>query len=410
MTESVHAQEQTFKEVDRYTKVAGKTKNIVISFDGTGGEPSWAVQAENDPPLYTNAGGLSNICKLHLLAGGVVDNSSGAIDDQMALYYKGVGTWGDESFLGGLIRGYKSAFGAGAMEVIYKRAYGHIVSIYQPGDQLYIFGFSRGAATARLFASFLSKDVNKIDGVTPDIAFLGVFDTVVQSSDAGNSEDIKNTDVDHKDTALPANVKRAVHLVSIDERREPFRPTLFNEDPRVSEVWCPGNHSDVGGGYYHDGLSDCALAFMRKEAELAGLKTRDITEKMDRSLLVGEVKVKNFGEFDKDMKIDPDPLGPDVHDENFAMYYIGNWMAGFKHRHARVMKDDVDTDAPILIIDAAAERMKKWNPTDPPVPSKFQYKPYVGSKYAPENLTGVPHKVVTSGPKGITVLEGETIN
>merc|ERR1719223_1081897 len=95
------------------------------------------------------------------------------------------------------------------------------------------------------------------------------------------------------------------HLVSLDDRREPFRPTLFNADPRVTEVWCPGNHSDVGGGYYHDGLSDCALVIMMKEAELAGMKFREITKDTDQKDLTGDIPIKNFGEFDKDMKIDP---------------------------------------------------------------------------------------------------------
>lgn len=47
-------------------------------------------------------------------------------------------------------------------------------------------------------------------------------------------------DVDGKDSSLPANVKKAFHLVSLDDRREPFRPTLFNKDERVTEIWAPG--------------------------------------------------------------------------------------------------------------------------------------------------------------------------
>lgn len=240
--------DDTFEVVEGYQKKPdGATKNIVICFDGTGGKPEWAVQSEREVPLYSNGGGLSNVCKIHLHAGGTVDNSAcHDCDDQISLYYKGVGTWEK----GWLSSGLNSAFGRGVMEKIYQMAYGHLEAIYQPGDRLYIFGFSRGAATARLFASYVSKDEKKIGGVTPEVAFLGVFDTVVQSSDAGTSEDIKNLDAeddeDKRVSTLPACVKRAVHLVSIDDRREPFRPTLFNQDPRVTEVWCPGNHSDVG--------------------------------------------------------------------------------------------------------------------------------------------------------------------
>ena len=67
--------------------------------------------------------------------------------------------------------------------------------------------------------------------------------------------------------AAPEIVEKAIHFVSIDEAREPFIPTLFNSDPRVTEIWCPGIHSDIGGGYYHDGLSDNVLQLMQK-AEL----------------------------------------------------------------------------------------------------------------------------------------------
>lgn len=394
-----------FRAVDGYKpKPEGVTKNIVICFDGTGGQPEWAVQAEREVPLYTNGGGLSNICKMHLFAGGVVDNSCYTFDDQISLYYKGVGTWAENSFLA--MR--NSAFGAGAMKEIYTMAYEDLKKIYQSGDKLYIFGFSRGAATARLFVSFISKEVNKIAGETPEVAFLGVFDTVVQSSQAGTSEDIKNVDIDGKDSSLPACVKRAVHLVSIDDRREPFRPTLFNEDPRVTEVWCPGNHSDIGGGYYHDGLSDYCLKVMMKEAETAGMNFREITKDTPKEAIVGECTVQNFAEFDKDMTIAPNALDPDVHDENTFMYWIMNWWNGFKHRTLKVMKDNAGVnDGSVLILDSTVERMTKW--TDAKVPSNFQYKPHNGARYNPENLTGVTYKVVTLGEKGLIDSQGEPI-
>ena len=58
------------------------------------------------------------------------------------------------------------------------------------------------------------------------------------------------------------NISKAVHLVSIDEKRIVFQPTLFNQDKRILEVWFSGVHSDVGGGYWFDGLSDVTLEFM----------------------------------------------------------------------------------------------------------------------------------------------------
>ena len=140
--------------------------------------------------------------------------------------------------------------GLGAMKDIYTTAYEDLEKIYRKDDKIFVFGFSRGAATARLFCSYLFH--NPIRGVVPQVAFLGVFDTVCESipigGGVGTSDAPSVLDVNGEDGSLPGNVARAVHLVSIDDYRGPFTPTLFNDDPRVTEVWCPGVHSDIGGG------------------------------------------------------------------------------------------------------------------------------------------------------------------
>ena len=63
-------------------------------------------------------------------------------------------------------------------------------------------------------------------------------------------------------------IARAVHIVSLDEDRVAFEPTLINRDQanpgRITEVWFPGVHSDIGGGYWHDGLADVGLSYMIK--------------------------------------------------------------------------------------------------------------------------------------------------
>ena len=111
------------------------------------------------------------------------------------------------------------------------------------------------------------------------IKFLGVWDTV---GALGVPDDmpIANWFDDPKrwqfhDTVLGNNVKMARHAVALDERRANFTPTLWrardgNSD--VVEAWFPGVHGNVGGGYADTGLSDITLAWMIKEAEIAGLK------------------------------------------------------------------------------------------------------------------------------------------
>lgn len=390
---------------------AAEPQNIIISFDGTGGEPEWAVQEDREVPLYANVGGLSNVCKLHLHAGGTIDNSSCSFPNQIPLYYKGVGTWEDLNS----VSLFKQAVGAGEMTNIYLKAYEDLKKIHREGDKIFVYGFSRGAATARLFASYLSK--NKINDVEPVIAFLGVWDTVAQSSDVGTSEDAKNLDVDGEDSALPKCVQKAFHLVSIDESREPFRPTLFDaDDDRVTEIWCPGNHSDIGGGYYHDGLSDITLMTMKIESGACGLKFREFTEdffqdEAKRATITGATEVKNVAEFDKDLHIKPNALDADIHDQMSAMYIVINFFKRFSRRKILCKKGDAVWEGKeVLLMDSAIKRIEDWDVED--VPKNWEHSPYWKSsvkktRYFPENLVGVPYRVVKVDTEAetITILD-----
>lgn len=137
---------------------------------------------------------------------------------------------------------------------------------YNQGDEIYIFGFSRGAAIARIFAA---KHIGN-----HKVKFLGLFDTVAAIK---GSLDLKRdtfpaSDILFENCTLGRSVERALHLVSIDEKRLAFQPTLFNKDKkRISEVWFAGVHSDIGGGYWFDGLSDITLQYMINIAGQEGL-------------------------------------------------------------------------------------------------------------------------------------------
>lgn len=378
----------------------GSTKNIVISFDGTGGEPGWGIQ--DDKGLYSDVAGLSNCCKMHLLAGGNIGNSENHFDvhDQIALYYSGVGTRGNFRFL-------KSMLGLGEMKDIYTMAYEDLEKIYNKGDKLYVFGFSRGAATARLFCSYLHN--NPINDSVPVVAFLGVFDTVCEEipvcGGVGVSDSPRVLDVKKVNSGLPDNVLRAMHLISIDDYRGPFTPTLFNEDARVTEIWCPGVHSDIGGGYYHDGLSDLTLHIMKIAAENENMKCRTITEDTctnDHHTLVDckafpHLDEQAFSDFDKDMKIEPDALDKDIHNTMSAMYVAFNFVKGFERRRPRKLRDDRDLEGePILLLDAAVHRARQWYSSKVPETFGIPEETYTGNKYRPKSLVGVPFKIVNS--------------
>jgi uncharacterized protein (DUF2235 family) len=200
---------------------------------------------------------------------------------------------------------------------------------YEPGDEIYLFGFSRGAYTVRSLAGLLRKcgvlrreSVDKartalqlyrerhisVDdseaarfraahaiawprlGETPfgappvdlRIRFLGVWDTV-GSLGVPHLFPISarlNKRYEFHDTALSRAVDYARHAVAIDERRAPFAPTLWSNvgklnpphrPARVHQEWFAGDHGGVGGGGAARGLSNCALLWVLEGAEDAGL-------------------------------------------------------------------------------------------------------------------------------------------
>lgn len=414
--------EETFEVVEDCCceSESNKPKNIVISFDGTGGEPHWAVQCKDncdkEIPLYENFTGLSNICKFHLIAGGNIGNTKKYFDDQISFYYEGVGTRG--SALTKLLRQIPGFSNGYAMDYIARMACKQLHKIYREGDKLFVFGFSRGAAIARLFASHLDRYPNK--KFEYKIHLLGVYDTVVQSIKYSVTERIADLDIwEKKDSNLPEVVQKAVHFVAIDEHRKNFAPTLFNADERVKEIWVPGCHSDVGGGYYHDGISDAVLKCMRIEAKEAGMKFREITEETcenkDHTLIAPKCGLDTdaFRNFDNDMKINANACCRDVHDERkglsaFALVYrFLSWVARFEHRDIVTMRNDLPSDEPVLILDIAVKRARELELDIVPGYNST----YDSKKYRPEHLKGIRYRVVSSEDMSVSdevyVLEKE---
>jgi uncharacterized protein (DUF2235 family) len=191
--------------------------------------------------------------------------------------------------------------------------YRFLAQNYEPGDEVFIIGFSRGAYTARSVAGMVGRvglltkvalveerlpeavhlyqrtdmpsgafgesvDEFKHDHCHPaKVAFLGVFDTVGALGVPG----FHRLAPRFHDVQLSHQVVRARHALAIDETRLKFAPTFWEapsdppgaptDDPRVKQVWFEGAHSDVGGGYRKTGLSDTALLWMAREAHEAGL-------------------------------------------------------------------------------------------------------------------------------------------
>ncbi len=82
------------------------------------------------------------------------------------------------------------------------------------------------------------------------------------------------------DDSLHPGVKYAFHAVAIDEERKKFPVNLWDEakvdaSSTVEQVWFPGVHADVGGGYVERGIANATLIWMLRRAQTAGMKLRD---------------------------------------------------------------------------------------------------------------------------------------
>ena len=171
-----------------------------------------------------------------------------------------------------------------------------------PSITISVFGFSRGAAEATAFCHFFSELLTggKLAGVPASIDFLGIFDTVAtvgMSDSAGRTTIIPNAFFDgHWAWAnkilqpLPDCVKDGRHYIASHEQRMNFPVTqIHSTSGKFAEMYFPGVHSDVGGGYgpgeYGKGrggqsamLSQIPLAHMFKEAREAGVPLTPFSE------------------------------------------------------------------------------------------------------------------------------------
>ncbi len=214
------------------------------------------------------------------------------------------------------------AFGAG-FESNVEDALTFLVHNLVPGDEVFIFGFSRGAATARAVTRFLQwslglpakKDAYYLPrffreylrargGKTADqvrreidtdraaeksrraplasfepvdVVFLGVWDTVMALGSrfraAGKKTSVASRSF-HVGNFPASCVRHARQALAIDEARYDFRPEIWSghlPGQSLQQRWFTGVHANVGGGYVDDGLANIAFHWMLDEAAAAGL-------------------------------------------------------------------------------------------------------------------------------------------
>lgn len=290
-------------------------KKLIVCCDGT-----WNVPDQRGNP--------TNVVKMVR----AIEPADDAGVPQVVYYDPGVGTGNplDRVVGGGL--------GVGLSRNV-QEAYQFLVHNYHDGDLIYLFGFSRGAYTVRSLAGMLGAvglihkgDANRmgdayayyrtrpedrggpagralLDAVVngrdddrtegrdrrrhPDVHMIGVWDTVGSLGvPIGFLRWVGRRRFEFHDTGLGRHIRHAYHALAIDEHRRPFEPAVWKRgdygpgvDQDVEQVWFPGAHSNVGGGYPDSGLSDTAFLWMAGKAAACGLK-------LDPAYLTAKVRAR----------------------------------------------------------------------------------------------------------------------
>lgn len=268
-------------------------KRLAVFIDGT-----WNLPHNN-----------TNVWRLRMLT-----ETHGPQVPQLCFYHRGIGTSRTDR-----VRG---AFGKGINSRV-RNCYAWLVEHYSPGDEIFIFGFSRGAYIARSLTGFIARcglltagsplstdevferyrGTGRTAGLhrpdspahewpintdpalrryshVADIAFLGLWDTVrYHDVPLGNIRGVsRNQNIFHAIEPAPT-VRRIRHALAIDENRSAYKPELLHPDTesladrdRVEQRWFAGAHSNVGGGYRNDTLAMIPLAWMQRSAAEAGLE------------------------------------------------------------------------------------------------------------------------------------------
>lgn len=262
-------------------------KRLVVCFDGT-----W-----NDAD---GARSETNVARIARAIRACQDERGGI--PQSVLYLRGIGSSGLQ-----IQRLLDGAIGTGVDENI-RSGYMFLAQNYVSGDEIYLFGFSRGAFSARSLAGLIAScgllrrqrlgDLRNawqyyrttedrspkdfVDRYSTDahldveVTMLGVWDTVGALGVPSHIFSGFNCrEYGFHNTTASKITRHAYHAMAIDESRDEFVPTLWTGDVpancTIEQVWFAGSHGDVGGGYVDRSLADIPLVWMAQKAQACGL-------------------------------------------------------------------------------------------------------------------------------------------
>jgi len=264
-------------------------RRLIICADGTWNSPD---QELDDYDIRKP----SNVVKLSRAIQPVANDGT----SQVVFYDTGVGT---HNFLDKFVGG---TTGVGLSDNIIQ-GYRFLVNNYEPGDEIYLFGFSRGAFTVRSLGGLISKigllpkiqeywfpegfelyrskakakalkkyrALNQSRSVS--IRMIGVFDTVgALGVPVGFLSSLGKSKYEFHDVRLPPVVEHGYHALAIDEQRKDFEPSMWSHKKAnqvVEQVWFPGVHTNIGGGYKDNGIANHTLKWMLEKATALGLET-----------------------------------------------------------------------------------------------------------------------------------------
>ncbi|GAA6057860.1 hypothetical protein JCM3770_002726 [Rhodotorula araucariae] len=281
-------------------------RRIIVCADGTW--ESAFFQTRDD--MLTNVGRLVNAINAR-------DDRDGAVE-QVKYYLPGLGT-GEETLQGALT----GALGAGLLEQV-RQVYYFIAQNWTEGDEIMLFGFSRGAYVCRLLTALLHM-VGVLDPKTNLHLFPAIFNALClpkdTHSEAGEQNEAKLdallkeiqpfveaqeeaahggffvkvlalfdcvpllhlnllhpalplTPFSTEDALLEPTVQHVFQALSLDECRTPYKAIEFVQDPvaeergqELTQVWFAGCHGDIGGGYTPHDLSDLSLHWLVSQVE-----------------------------------------------------------------------------------------------------------------------------------------------
>lgn len=288
-------------------------RRIVLCLDGTWNS-TYQQKKREDGSAVTKPSNVLKLCRA------VVPRDENGVE-QLVYYDVGVGSLSRfpgvsnrllataDNVLGG---GWGAGFEGNVEDAL------HVLTLnHRPGNEVYVFGFSRGASTARAVTQFLDwagglpvkrdayylphlfrgyvtsqgersgqevvDDINRkreADGIPPlepfqtvDVAFLGVWDTVMALGSRFRGTGPGTAVVSRSFYLRPEParcVRHARQALAIDEARYDFRPEIWighAPGQTLEQRWFAGVHSNVGGGYVDDGLANLAFRWILQEAE-----------------------------------------------------------------------------------------------------------------------------------------------